>query len=70
MSRPTLEVADIFNRYRHGYQQTHGHTMPHEQWQVMNAIERCRTSALGGHIEQCHQCQHKRNACNRSLFIK
>jgi len=64
MSRPTLEVADIFNRYGNEYRQTHGTTMPQEQWQVMNAIERCRTTALGGHVEQCHQCQHQRNAYN------
>jgi hypothetical protein len=64
MSRPPLEVADIFNRYGNEYRQTHGTSMHQQQWQVMNAIERCRTSAFGGHVEQCQQCQHKRNAYN------
>src|SRR3546814_7483125 len=32
----------------------------------MSAIERCRTAALGGHIEQCCQCglvRHAYNSC-------
>jgi hypothetical protein len=27
-------------------------------------IERCRTAALGGHLERCDQCGHERNAYN------
>jgi hypothetical protein len=30
----------------------------------MNAIERCRTAALGGHVEQCDHCHHQRIAYN------
>jgi hypothetical protein len=30
----------------------------------MRAIEVCRTATLGGHIEQCDQCQYTRNAYN------
>jgi glycerol uptake facilitator-like aquaporin len=29
---------------------------------VMTAIELCRTTFLGGHLEQCDQCGHQRNA--------
>jgi hypothetical protein len=29
---------------------------------VMTAIELCRTAFLGGHLEQCDQCGHQRNA--------
>jgi hypothetical protein len=25
---------------------------------VMSAIERCRTAALGGHVERCEKCSH------------
>jgi hypothetical protein len=31
---------------------------------VMRAIERCRTAALGGHVEQCDACGHQRIAYN------
>jgi len=30
----------------------------------MTAIELCRTAALGGHMEQCDECGHQRNAFN------
>jgi hypothetical protein len=30
----------------------------------MHAIERCRTAALGGHVEQCEACHHQRIAYN------
>ena len=30
----------------------------------MSAIERCRTAALGGHVEQCDACGHQRVAFN------
>jgi hypothetical protein len=33
---------------------------------VMSAIETCRTAALGGHIEGCEDCGHRRIAYNRS----
>jgi hypothetical protein len=31
---------------------------------AMRAIEQCRTPALGGHLEECDQCGHQRNAYN------
>jgi hypothetical protein len=60
--RPPLEVADIFRQ--HGYDFRLTHTLSPEQRRVMRAIERCRTAALGGHIEQCDACGHQRIAYN------
>jgi hypothetical protein len=34
------------------------------QLKVMSAIEMCRTAALGGHIEGCEDCGHRRIAYN------
>jgi len=34
------------------------------QLKVMSAIETCRTAALGGHIESCEDCGHRRIAYN------
>jgi hypothetical protein len=34
------------------------------QLKVMSAIETCRTSALGGHVERCEDCAHMRVAYN------
>ena len=63
--RPTgLEVADIFRQAGPAYRQQHADALSRGQRRVMSAIERCRTAALGGHVEQCDRCGHQRNAFN------
>src|SRR5438093_9178327 len=67
MDRPKLEVADIFRRYGEAYRQTFGASLSTAQRRVMTAIERCRTAALGGHVEVCDRCGHQRiwfNSCS------
>jgi hypothetical protein len=64
MDRPRLEVADVFRRYGEAYRQQHAGSLSRDQLRVMSAIERCRTPALGGHVEQCDQCQFQRMAYN------
>lgn len=56
------EVADIFREFGRGYRKENH--LPLEQLKVMRAIEVCRTSYLGGHIEQCDACGHERPAYN------
>lgn len=61
-----LEVADIFRQAGLAYRQQHADALSRGQRCVMSAIERCRTAALGGHIEQCDDCTHQRivfNSC-------
>lgn len=63
--RPTgLEVADIFRHTGPIYRQQHADELSRGQRCVMSAIERCRTAALGGHVEQCDACGHQRIAFN------
>jgi Putative transposase/Transposase zinc-binding domain len=64
MDRPRLEVADVFRCYGTDYRLQHGASMSMAQRRVMTAIEVCRTAVLGGHLEQCDQCGHQRNAYN------
>jgi hypothetical protein len=64
VDRPKLEVADVFRRYGEAYRQQHGASMSVAQRRVMTAIEVCRTSALGGHLERCDECGHERSAFN------
>ena len=64
MDRPKLEVGDIFRRYGDDYRDQQGASMSPAQRRVMTAIERCRTAALGGHLEQCDECGHERNCHN------
>lgn len=62
--RPTLEVADIVRAHGDEFRQAHGGSLSVGQKRVLRAIEQCRTAALGGHLEQCDQCGHERNAYN------
>jgi hypothetical protein len=63
--RPTgLEVADIFRQAGPAYRQCYADVLSRGQRRVMSAIERCRTAALGGHVEQCDACGHQRIAFN------
>jgi predicted Zn-ribbon and HTH transcriptional regulator len=64
MDRPRLEVGDVFRRYGDAYRQQHAGSLSTAQRRVMSAIERCRTAALGGHLEQCDHCGYQRNAYN------
>ena len=60
--RPQREVADIFREYGEAYRQAH--SLPLSQLKVMHAIEVCRTSYLGGHLEQCDSCGYQRPVYN------
>lgn len=62
MERPKLELADVAqacgaalrSRYR----------LTQEQRRALRDVARCRTAALGGHVERCGGCNHTRIAYN------
>jgi hypothetical protein len=60
--RPPLEVADIFRQHGSGFRLTH--PLSPEQRRVMRAIEVCRTSVLGGHVDECDACSYQRVSYN------
>lgn len=62
--RPALEIADIFRRHGPSWRAAHAGHVSLAQLKVMSAIETCRTAALGGHIEGCEDCGHRRIAYN------
>jgi hypothetical protein len=64
MARPTLEVADIFRDHGPAWRQAHAGHLSLDQLKVMSAIERCRTAALGGHVERCEDCAYTTIAFN------
>lgn len=64
MDRPKLEVADVFRRHGAAYRDRHGASLSTAQRRVMSAIEKCRTAALGGHLERCDECGRERNCYN------
>src|SRR5260221_14119353 len=58
MSRPVLEVADIFRDHGAAWRSANAGHVSLDQLKVMSAIERCRTVALGGHVARCEDCAH------------
>jgi hypothetical protein len=60
--RPAYELADIVRAYGATYRRTHD-LLP-GQAVALRAIARCRTAALGGHVEACEACGTRRIAYN------
>jgi hypothetical protein len=56
VTRPPLEVADIFTDQGSAYRRAHDGHLSLNQLKVMSAIESCRTEALGGHRLRCESC--------------
>ena len=59
MSRPTFEVADIVQQQRNRFIERHRKWLSYQQLNVLRALGRCRTSALGGHLDACARCGHQ-----------
>ena len=59
MSRPPVEVADIIRAWGDRFFESNGRWLHWSHVKALNAIERCRTAALGGHRDQCPQCGHQ-----------
>ena len=64
MRRQKLEVADIFHRHGAAWRRANAGHVSLGQLQVMSAIENCRSAVLGGHVERCEDCGHRRIAYN------
>lgn len=64
MTEHRLEVADVLRSYTTTYLEAFGATVSTDQRRVLRALIRCRTAALGGHVEACDQCGYQRIAYN------
>jgi hypothetical protein len=64
VARERPEVADVFRRFGQAFRDQHGASLSAARRRAMLAIERCRTAALGGHVERCDDCGHQRIAYN------
>lgn len=53
-TKPEYEVADVFRKFGAAYRRRYPTSW--KQRKVMSEIANCRTSALGGYVEQCDEC--------------
>src|ERR1700681_3457552 len=59
MSRPPVEVADIIRVAGESFFENSRKCLTWLHLKVLNAILRCRTAALGGHVDACSKCGHE-----------
>ena len=59
MSRPQLEVADVIRSAGADFIARNRSWLRWTHFKVLLAITRCRTAALGGHIDKCTSCGHR-----------
>src|ERR1700731_1242740 len=59
MSRPPLEVADLIRSAGAAFLKRNPQWLSWKHIKVLLAIARCRTAALGGHLDQCTRCGHR-----------
>ncbi len=62
MSKPAYELATIIEHYKTSFIAKHQPLKQHLS--VLNAIEKCRTAALGGHVDGCESCGYVRISYN------
>lgn len=62
VEKAPLRIGDIFRAHGEAYRRTH--RLSAAQMRVMGNIEACRTEALGGHVDTCAKCGHKRASYN------
>lgn len=59
MQRPPLEVADLVRSAGRNFIELNRSWLNRLHLKVLTAIERCRTAALGGHLDECSLCGHR-----------
>jgi len=59
MNRPLLEVADLVRAAGTAFIERNREWLRWTHLKVLLAIARCRTAALGGHIDECTRCGHR-----------
>lgn len=70
MADTKVEVQDIFDAFGEEYRSHH--KLPISHLNAMSAIENCRTTKLGGHVDVCDNCSVTRvsyNSCRSPRVV-
>jgi Putative transposase/Transposase zinc-binding domain len=59
VNRPPFEVADILRQHGNSFIEKNRSWLTCHHRRVLHAIEHCRTSTLGGHLDRCSRCGHR-----------
>jgi hypothetical protein len=63
-----VEVADILRAQGDRFLDRYRRSFDFQQLKAFRAIQRCRTAALGGHIDACPQCGHQAISYNSCIM--
>ena len=69
MSRPQFEVADIIRSAGTDFIERNRSWLRWTHLKILRAIARCRTAALGGHIDECTGCGHRATISYNSCLM-
>jgi predicted Zn-ribbon and HTH transcriptional regulator len=64
MNQPPFEVADIIRAHGNSFIEKNRSWLTSFHLRALFAIERCRTAALGGHLDRCRQCGFEATSFN------
>jgi putative transposase/transposase-like zinc-binding protein len=73
MKQPSIEMADIIRSAGQSFIEKNRSWFSWQHLRVLRAIARCRTAALGGHLDRCSRCQHQAisyNSCRNRHCAK
>ncbi len=59
MTRPLLEIADLIRTAGAAFIERNHQWIRWRHVKVLLAMARCRTAALGGHLDECTRCAHR-----------
>ena len=59
MEQPSLEVADLVRTAGTSFLEKSRGRLHGQHRKVLSAIERCRSAALGGHLDECSACGNR-----------
>jgi len=62
--RPAVEVAEVMREYGQALLERYGGRLSATQRKALRDLSRCRTAALGGHVQRCLDCGQQRIAYN------
>src|ERR1700682_5774371 len=68
MPRPPVEVAHVIRAAGESFFERSPKWFTWLHLKVLNAILRCRTAALGGHVDACSGCGHQAVSFNSCLM--
>ena len=59
MTPPALEIDDLIRTVGDAFIERNRQWIRWRHVKVLRAIARCRTAALGGHLDECTRCAHR-----------